>query len=73
MHISDDSFIFKYNISQRDQSIQIKIGFDLTDASQNILGRSENAPYNTEIYWVNAKFDILDCLLSKGKLWANKI
>ena len=41
LHNSDESFQFNYDISQRDQQIYLKVGFDFTGESSNMQESEE--------------------------------
>lgn len=73
LYVSENSFIFDYNISEREQRIHVVITFDLTNNTsyEENTNQSEDNP-NTKIYCVNASYDILDSLITKGEYQSPK-
>ncbi|CAI2359408.1 unnamed protein product [Moneuplotes crassus] len=63
---SEEAFVFKYDISQRNQQIQLKVGIDSTGETNSNQTKYDPSFYDTNLYCVNANFSVLDCLLLKG-------
>lgn len=67
IHRVNEKFVFKYDISQRNQQIHLKLGIDSTGETNSVKAKNDPWYYDTGVYCVNASFSIIDCLLLKGK------
>ena len=68
-YVSEEPFLFDYDVSQKEQQLTVKIAIDIKDSlnSNTEDFKSNGVITKPLMYWFKAKFDILDTLMLKGE------